>query len=333
MLEILVVFLGTAMYLYVLLGGADFGAGIVELFTGKKGISTISKAIAPIWEANHIWIILVIVILFNGFPRVYTSISTYLHIPLLLTLLGIIIRGCSFTFRYYDVVSEKTSDYYTNFFRISSILTPFFLGMITGTIISGRIPASTYGSFSEIYLLPWLNLFSFSTGIFTMILFAWLASIYLIGEKKVREVTNTNFVRIAYVLFILLIISGGFVFASGELYQIHLLKKFFVSKISIISFVLASLIIPFLWYKINIKNQIWTRISAAAITFFILTGWFGIQFPVLINVLSPGENYTVYNSAAPEITIKYLVYALISGLLIILPAFGYLFKIFKFSKT
>jgi cytochrome bd ubiquinol oxidase subunit II len=333
MLEILVVFLGIAIYLYVLLGGADFGAGIIELITGKKGISTISKAIAPIWEANHIWIILVIVILFNGFPRVYTSISTYLHIPLLLALIGIIIRGCSFTFRYYDVVSERTSDYYTRFFRISSIVTPFFLGMITGTVISGRIPASTYGSFPEIYLKPWLNFFSVSTGMFTMILFAWLASVYLIGEKKVKEATNTNFVRIAYVLFILLIISGVLVFASAEMYQIHLVKKFFLSKISIVSVILATLIVPFLWYKISRKNPLWTRISAAAITFFILTGWFGIQFPVMINVVSPGENFTVYNSAAPEITINYLVYALFIGLVIILPAFVFLFKTFKFSQT
>jgi cytochrome bd ubiquinol oxidase subunit II len=333
MLEILVVFLGAAMYLYVLLGGADFGAGIVELFTGKKGISTISKAIAPIWEANHVWIILVIVILFNGFPRVYTSISTYLHIPLLLTLIGIIIRGCSFTFRYYDVVSERTSDYYTRFFRISSILTPFFLGMIIGTIISGRIPAGTYGSFSEIYLRPWLNLFSFSTGIFTMILFAWLASVYLIGEKKVREATDTNFIRIAYILFLILIITGVLVFASAELYHIHLVKKFLLSKISIASVIIATLIVPFLWYRINTKNPFWTRILAAAVTFFVLTGWFGIQFPVLINVVPPGENYTIYNSAAPGITINYLVYALIAGLVIVLPAFGYLFKIYKFSKT
>ena len=93
MTEIIIVVLGIAILLYVLLGGADFGAGIVEWITGKKGIKTISQAIAPVWEANHIWIILAVVILFNGFPLVYTRLTTYLHIPLLIILIGIIIRG------------------------------------------------------------------------------------------------------------------------------------------------------------------------------------------------------------------------------------------------
>ena len=83
MTEAIIDILGIAILLYVLLGGADFGAGIVELITGKKGIDTISKAIAPVWEANHIWIILAVVILFNGFPLAYTVMSTFLHIPLI----------------------------------------------------------------------------------------------------------------------------------------------------------------------------------------------------------------------------------------------------------
>ena len=89
MLELTLMFIGLALLLYVLLGGADFGAGIIEIFTGRKGINTISKAIAPVWEANHIWLIVVIVILFNAFPEVYSTITLYLHIPIMLTLIGI----------------------------------------------------------------------------------------------------------------------------------------------------------------------------------------------------------------------------------------------------
>ena len=93
MTELTVVFIGIALLLYVLLGGADYGAGIIEIFTGNKGINTISRAIAPVWEANHIWIIVVIVILFNAFPEVYSTITLYLHIPIMLVLIGIIFRG------------------------------------------------------------------------------------------------------------------------------------------------------------------------------------------------------------------------------------------------
>lgn len=128
MTDIIIFVLGISVLLYVLLGGADFGAGIIEIFTGKKGIDTISKAIAPVWEANHIWIILAIVILFTGFPHVFASLTTYLHIPLLIILVGIVFRGTAFTFRYYDVIKDNTHKYYTVLFRISSLLTPLFFG-------------------------------------------------------------------------------------------------------------------------------------------------------------------------------------------------------------
>src|SRR4029453_6983829 len=103
MLTFIVIILGTSFLLYALLGGADFGAGIVEAFAGRRGELTISKAIAPVWEANHVWLILAVVILFTGFPAVYASLSWVLHIPLMIVLLGIIMRGTAFTFRHYDV--------------------------------------------------------------------------------------------------------------------------------------------------------------------------------------------------------------------------------------
>ena len=92
------IFIGLAILLYVLLGGADFGAGILEIFTRRKGINTISNAIAPVWEANHIWLIVVIVVLFNAFPMVYSTLLTYLHIPVMMALFGIIFRGTAFAF-------------------------------------------------------------------------------------------------------------------------------------------------------------------------------------------------------------------------------------------
>ena len=165
MTEIIIVVLGIAVLLYVMLGGADFGAGIIEIFTGRKGIDVISKAIAPIWEANHIWLILAVVILFNGFPLVFAVLTTYLHIPLLIILIGIIFRGTAFTFRYYDESKDKMYDYFTSFFRISSLLTPFFLGISLGAIIFGGIPAGVNGTFYEVFILPWLNLFTLSTGV------------------------------------------------------------------------------------------------------------------------------------------------------------------------
>ena len=102
MLNIVIIYLWMAILLYLLLGGADFGAGIIELFTSQKNERvtrrTMYRAIGPIWEANHMWLIITIVILFVGFPRIYTTMSIHLHIPLAVMLIGIIARGTAFTF-------------------------------------------------------------------------------------------------------------------------------------------------------------------------------------------------------------------------------------------
>ena len=111
MTEIIFAILVISLLLYVLLGGADFGGGILELLTKGKASGIVSKAIAPVWEANHMWLILVVVILFVGFPDVYTTILTALHIPVLLTLIGIILRGSAFTFRHYDIEEESAQSH------------------------------------------------------------------------------------------------------------------------------------------------------------------------------------------------------------------------------
>jgi len=330
MTDIIIVVLGIAVLLYVLLGGADFGAGIVEIFTGKRGIDTISKAIAPVWEANHIWLILAIVILFNGFPHVFATFTTYLHIPLLIILVGIILRGTAFTFRYYDAVKDDTQYYYTRLFRISSLLTPFFFGVILGAIILGKIPASVHGTFYEIFISPWLNLFTFTTGIFLTLLFAWLASVFLIGEAHDEENYYT-FVRTARFFFIILIVSGLSVFFVAEFHELHFFKKFIHSSVAIVCVVVATLMIPLIWRNIKLRNNVYTRLWTGIQTACIVTGWFAVQFPVMI-FISGGSHLTIANSQAPQRTMSLLVYALVVGIFLIFPAFAYLFKVFKFDN-
>jgi cytochrome d ubiquinol oxidase subunit II len=329
MTEVIVAVLGISILLYVLLGGADFGAGIVELITGKKGINTISKAIAPVWEANHVWIILAVVILFNGFPVAYTVLSTYLHIPLLLLLIGIIIRGTAFSFRYYDVPEGNVHIYYSWFFRVSSLLTPFFLGIILGAIMFGRIPSSPEGTFTELFIRPWLNIFTISTGIFVTLLFAWIASVYLIGEAK--DDAFPVFQRTSLVLFIALISSGLLVFLTAELSRVHFFREFKNSPVSVACVILATALAPILWINIAQKKVILTRLLAGTITTLILVGWFAVQLPVLIN-RTDDNHITIWNSQAPPLTMHYLMLALIIGSLIIFPSFAFLFRVFKFNK-
>lgn len=175
--------------------GADFGAGIIELFTPDKNkdktSNTLYRAIGPIWEANHMWLIIVIVILFTGFPEIYATVSTYLHIPLAIMLLGIIARGTAFAFRHYDAVHDDMQKVYNKIFRISSFITPLFLGIIAGSAVAGRIdPYAT--DFVDAFIFSWLNFFSVSVGLFTVTICGYLAAIFIIGEARRRGENDTS---------------------------------------------------------------------------------------------------------------------------------------------
>ncbi|MBA7528472.1 hypothetical protein ES705_20658 [subsurface metagenome] len=330
MMELAVLFIGLSLLLYVLLGGADFGAGIIEIFTGKKGIDTISKAIAPVWEANHIWLIVVIVILFNAFPAVYSTITLYLHIPIMLVLLGIIFRGTAFTFRYYDPYQDCSHTIYTFIFKLFSVLTPFFLGITLGAVILGELTIESSLSFYDQFVNPWLSLFSLSLGIFLVVLFAYLAAVYLSGEPA-NNGSDLIFVNYSKKLLILLIVSGLIVFLAAEFNKFHLFKKYLNSWISIVCAVSATLLIPLFLWALNRKKKNLARIIAGAQTGAIIIGWFGIQFPVMVQ-LKNSPPLTVYNTVAPDKTLQMMILALTVGLALVIPLLVYLFKVFKFSN-
>ena len=139
LMEAIIFFLGFSIVFYVLFGGADFGAGVLEMISGNMNRKTIAHAIGPVWEANHVWLILVVVILFMGFPKIYSTLSLYLHIPLLIMLIGIVFRGTAFAFMHYDAIQGRSNRVYNWAFKISSIITPLFLGIVVGAVVLGRI--------------------------------------------------------------------------------------------------------------------------------------------------------------------------------------------------
>lgn len=327
MLVLIIIILATAFILYTLLGGADFGAGIIETFAGRGEQSTISKAIAPVWEANHVWLILAVVILFTGFPMVYSSLSLVLHIPLLLVLLGIIFRGSAFTFRYYDVKKDHTHKYFTALFKISSFITPVFLGMTLGAMIFGAIDFNPSSGFYAQFMEPWLNIFCFAMGLFSASLFAYIASVFLISEVKDEKEFN-KYRRIAKRAALCTIAMGLFVFIIAEMEHHHLLRQFLHSPISISCFIIACFLIPLMFRFINRKQNFYLRAGIGIQVTAILIGWFAIQYPVLIKVKN-GQDLTFFNTQAPASTQLQLLIALIVGLIVIIPAFIYLFRVFK----
>lgn len=325
MLYVVMIYLWMSILLYVLLGGADFGAGIIELFTSNKNKSrtreTMYHAIGPIWEANHMWLIITIVILFVGFPVIYATMSVYLHIPLAIMLLGIIARGTAFAFRHYDAVIDDMQKLYNKIFVYSSFVTPLFLGIIAGSAVSGKIDTEAK-NFADAYIFSWLNWFSFATGLFTVAICGFLAAIFIIGETA-EAGEQARFVRKAKHMTIAAFIAGTLVFFAGYYEGIPIFEWIFGNPIGLIaiSAALASLIIQWIFlYKGNTNTL---RMLAGFQVTMILLAVTAKHYPNIV-VLKDGKYLSLLQHAGHEQTIYYLGAALIIGSIFILPALYYL---------
>jgi len=332
MYNIVIFFLLASVFLYCLLGGADFGAGIIELTArGERRNRTrvlVTRAMAPIWGANHIWLIITIIILFIGFPPVYHQIANSLSIPLVLLLVGIILRGLAFTFRQYDTIKDKSKEIYSRIFTYSNLIVTFLFGLIMGSLISGRI-TTTPKDFIDGYINSWFSLFSISTGIFLCCLFPFIASIYLFSDADDKR-TRNEFLKISKRAISSAIISGGLVFSASLADNNGFVRIFFSNIISVVFIIAATISLPSLWKALELGSVWVARIIAGAELFFILAAFYAAYFPVIV-VIKNGSNITLFNSAAPEITLNYLGWSLLSGSLIIFPILFYLIKIFKFE--
>lgn len=330
MLWVVILFLGLSLLLYCLFAGADFGAGVLELFLGREDRhakrQVIEKALGPVWEANHIWLILVVVILFTGFPAVYGRVSIHLHLPLTAMLLGIIARGCSYTFKHYDAVKGRSQKAYTFFFVTSSLWTPFCLGVVTGALVPGGLDPAAMG-YWEGYIAPWLRPFPLALGVFTVCLFSFLAAVYLLGETRDARLRRT-FGRRAYAFSGVSILAGGAVFLAAALEGFPLFERFLDSRAAAGCMALATLLIPAVWAAVWAGRSWTARLLAGAQVALILLGWFRVQFPVLVR-LADGRDLTFFNSHAPEATLTQLGLALLIGSALILPALYYLLRVFK----
>ena len=334
MLYVVIAFLWVSLYLYLILGGADFGVGVLEIFTGKKHIQTVKRttyrSIGPIWEANHMWLIIAIVILFVGFPTIYSTISIYLHIPLVLMLLGVIARGTAFTFRHYDAIDDDWQIVYNRIFQISSLITPFFLGLIAASTVSRSINLH-HTDFLSAYVYSWWNPFGISVGIFTVAISAYLASIYIIGEAESSEFMR-YLTRRAKIYFFVVLLSGIAVFITAHFADIPLFNWIFGQTIGQIAVVLASLSIIVLFWAFTKEKSTIMRVCVAFQTFMILVAATYNHFPDLI-LLANEESLSLFDHQGSEKTIEALAWALLLGSVFILPFLFYLLYSFHRKTT
>jgi cytochrome d ubiquinol oxidase subunit II len=319
-----------SLILYALMGGADFGAGMWSfLARGPRAYwqrRAISEAIAPIWEANHVWLILVVVLLFTGFPPAFSAMMIALHIPIAFMLVGIVLRGSTFVFRKYDTRGEVFQRRWNIVFGLASFFTPFLQGVILGALTTGRIRVGD-GHVLSGFFAGWLTPFALACGLFALALFAFLAATYLTHETRGDYDLQNDFrLRALWAEFALVPLALIVFLAakSGAPSMYHGLTAWWAPLLLGWTALAAGTAVTALWLR---KFEI-ARIAGIAQVTFILLGWGVAQFPDLI-----APDVTVDNSAAPEVTLQLLVLALGTGAVVLLPSLGYLFHVFKTKRN
>lgn len=328
MIYIVIIYLWISILLYALLGGADFGTGIIELFTPKRyrtaARTLMYKAISPIWEANHMWLIIVVVILFVGFPAIYTDISVHLHIPLLLMLLGIIARGTAMTFRNYDAVKDRMQQVYTFIFIGSSFIAPLFIGIIAGTLISGNLHVQG-NNFLEVYVYNWLNWLSVATGLFTISLFGFIAAVFLIEQTDDPQ-ERERALRLALTMNIVLILTAAFVCVTASWCHISLLQRTFGSAEGLLNMGAFLVCLIGTWYTIVKKCAVGPRVFTGLL---VATIFLAVTNEML---LKNGDYLALIADKSSDPVIHMLGLSLLIGSLFILPPLCYLFIVFQKKK-
>jgi len=324
--EIIAGVIAIALNGYVVTGGADFGGGVWDLFaTGvrrERQRELIADSIAPIWEANHVWLIVVVVVLFTGFPSVFSMVATVLHIPLTIMLIGIVLRGSAFVFRSYGPYGRHR---WGLVFAIASVMTPLLLGSIIGSIAAGAVAdaAEKIGgaaSFTEVFVRPWAAAFPAAVGFFALALVAFLAATYLTvdaQDEELREDFRTRALAAAVVVFVCAAGALALAHSAAPRVAVGVAGALLIQATTASAAVLA---IAALW----LRRYRLARAAAAAQVSLILWGWMIAQYPY---VIPPA--LTIRDAAAPAVTLRLLALGLAGGAVILLPSLRYLIGTFK----
>jgi cytochrome d ubiquinol oxidase subunit II len=184
--EACAVILWIGVTLYAVFAGADFGAGVWDLLAGRgeRGIrarARIDRSLAPVWEANHVWLIFILVVLWTAFPSAFFAVMTTLYIPIAIAALGIVLRGSGFAFRH--AIETRLTEPATKVFAVSSLVTPFFMGVVVGAIASGEVPADGEGDPTG----SWIGFLPLVTGALFVAGGAYLAAVFLTRDAAAAD--------------------------------------------------------------------------------------------------------------------------------------------------
>jgi cytochrome d ubiquinol oxidase subunit II len=307
---------------YAVLGGADFGSGFFDLTAGdsRRGAelrTLVDHSIGPVWEANHVWLIYVLVIWWTGFPESFAAAMSTLALPLLLALLGIVLRGASFAFRKYSATLGQAR-FFGVIFALSSIITPYFLGTIAGAIASGRVPADRPGD----RWASWLNPTSLFGGVIAVGTCAFLAGVFLAADahrsrrKRLAEDLRTRALVVGLatgaVVFVALVPILGDAPTLGD----GLTGR--AAPLVALSAVAGVATLALLWHR-RYSTARWPAVIAVA---SVVSGWGVGQYPWLLV-----DEVTISDAAGAPATLQGLLVAVGLAAVLVLPPLVYLLRL------
>jgi cytochrome d ubiquinol oxidase subunit II len=316
-----------ALIAYAALGGADFGGGVWDLLArgpqAERQRQAIAHALGPVWEANNVWLVFVLVVTWTAFPIVFAALSTALFIPLTLVLVGIIFRGTAFTFRWEFGGRQWIRKAWARTFSVASTITPFFLGAAAGAIAGGDIHIHNNQIIAN-YWTTWLTPFALSCGAFAVALCSVLAATYLTVEAEQagdQELMQTFRVRA--------IIAGAITALVGALAAIlsisesPLLWKGLIGRALPLS--LGAVLIGLATAAcLLLAYHRAARILVVGETVCILAAWAVAQYPYLVI-----PDVTIDGAATSSNVLALLLICSLAGMAILLPSLWYLFRVFK----
>lgn len=321
---------------YALLAGADFGGGIWDLIAGgaargAKPRETIDKSVTPVWEANHVWLIFVLVILWTGFPPAFAAVGTALFIPLSASLFGIILRGVGFAFRHH-AQSLPGQTLTGGAFAIGSLLTPFLLGTSVGAIVTGKVRNGGFSGAGSLIGVggfarevgDWTSLTALLSGALFVAASAYVGAIYLTGDAKRRgELDMVEYFRVrAIAAGIVTGALAGATFGVMSFSAPYVYSRLTGTALPAVAISVAAGIAAL---ALLLLRRIWQqalRMLAGAAVMAVVAGWAWAQYPYLLpTTLSLKAGSAPTNTMLGEMAVVGLI------VLFVMPGFVLLFRL------
>jgi cytochrome d ubiquinol oxidase subunit II len=314
-----VLFVGVTAY--AIFGGADFGAGFWDLVAGgahrgARPRSVVNHSIGPVWEANHVWLVFILVVLWTAFSEAFASITLTLFVPLSIAALGIVLRGSSFAFRK-EVTRISSQRNFGAAFAISSVLVPFCFGAVAGAIASGRVPA---GGIAGDSWSSWLNPTSILGGVLAVTACAYLAAVYMVWDahRFAGPDMEEYFRRRAAVMAVVvgvIALAGIFVLRADAEYVFDRLTAEALPLV-ILS---GACGLGSLGLLVR-RNHRGARLLAIGAVVSVIWAWGVAQWPYLLP-----ETAKVTDTAAPDATLAAVLVVFVAAAVLILPAIALLY--------